>query len=64
MKRTESRCVECGLPCVAKFCPYREIPVYYCDECEDETELYEFDGRELCINCIKKLLKKVRADEE
>lgn len=64
MKRIESACRECGLPCNAKFCPYREITVYYCDECADETQLYEFDGRELCLGCIKKKLPKVGKDEE
>lgn len=59
MKRTESECVDCGLPCKGKSCPYYSVTRYYCDECGEETQLYYYDGKELCIDCIEKTLEKV-----
>lgn len=60
MKKTESDCVGCGLPCLYTACPYYEVTVFYCDDCGEECEnLYEFDDEELCIDCIEKRLKKV-----
>lgn len=59
MVRYENECVDCGLPCIGSACPYRRVPHYYCDKCKDETDIYEFDGKELCINCIEKKLDKV-----
>lgn len=59
MQRVEDDCVDCGLPCLGDSCPYRNVRHYYCDDCGDETQLYEFDGEELCIDCIEKRLKKV-----
>ena len=58
MKVTENECVGCGLPCFDS-CPYKNVTRHYCDECGEEEELYYFDGKELCIECIKKHLKKV-----
>lgn len=59
MQRVEDDCVDCGLPCLGDSCPYRNAEHLYCDECGDETQLYEFEGEELCIDCIEKRLKKV-----
>ena len=59
MKITENECVDCGLPCRYETCRYYRVTRYYCDECDDETELFYFDGKELCINCIKELLPQV-----
>jgi hypothetical protein len=56
----EDECVDCGLPCMGRTCPLRNVPHYYCDSCKDEHEtVYEFDGEELCIECIEKRLTKV-----
>ncbi len=63
MKRVESDCVDCGLPCIGKSCPHYEVTRYYCDRCCEETELYRYDGEELCIECIKELLEKVEESE-
>lgn len=52
-------CVDCGLPCIGNSCPYRNVIHYYCDNCGDENQLYYFDGKELCIECIEKKLEKV-----
>lgn len=52
-----NECVDCGLPCIGSACPYRNVKRLYCDDCKDEyDELYEFDGEELCIDCIKKAI--------
>jgi len=59
MVEYENECVDCGLPCYGDACPYRHVPRYYCDECGDEENLYEFDGQELCIKCIENRLTKV-----
>lgn len=63
MKRTENECVGCralGLHCLGSSCPNRNVVRFYCDECKEEMdELYYFDGKELCIDCIAKKLEKV-----
>ena len=59
MKRVENDCVGCELPCLGDSCQYLNVIHFYCDDCGDETQLYEFDGEELCIDCIEKRLKKV-----
>lgn len=39
-------------------CMYNhELPHLYCDECQDECEkLYEYDGQELCEDCLMKIV--------
>lgn len=59
MRRLENDCVDCGMPCIGYSCPYRNVTHFYCDDCGEEEQLYEFDGEELCIDCIEKRLKKV-----
>ena len=60
-KRYESECVECPpeMGCLGDACPKRNVLKYYCDECDAEEELFNYNGRELCIDCIKDLLQKV-----
>ena len=59
MKVKVNGCVDCGLPCML-FCPLRDDTyIYKCDECGDETQLYEWDGQELCLDCIESKLDKV-----
>lgn len=55
----EDMCVDCGLPCLGKSCPNRNVPVYYCDDCGDDAPLYYFEGEELCLDCIEKRLERV-----
>ena len=66
MKKTGNDCVGCPpeMGCLGRFCPYREVDHYYCDDCGDEAPLYEFDGEELCIECIIKRLPKVEGSED
>lgn len=59
MKETTNECVSCGLHCLGDSCPYWNVTRFYCDKCGDETQLYYYDGQELCIDCIKNQLEKV-----
>lgn len=65
MVRIENQCCDCavpGYPCIGFSCPRRHVRIYECDECKDEVdqgELFEFDGEELCIDCIKDRLDVV-----
>ena len=53
MMKIEDDCVGCGLPCIDS-CSYKNVPHYYCDKCDEEDVLYEYDGYELCSNCLLK----------
>lgn len=60
MIRLESGCVDCGLPCLHRACPNYQVVIYECDCCGDEVDnLYNFDGQELCIDCIEHKLERV-----
>ena len=60
MMYIESGCVNCDLPCLYSSCKYYEVVHYRCDECgEEDVTLYEFDGQELCIDCVAKQLQVV-----
>lgn len=59
MIRLENECVDCGLPCIGTLCIYKDVPHFYCDECGNEDDLFEFEGKELCISCIKERLTPV-----
>lgn len=53
MIKFQNECVDCGLPCLGSTCSYKRVPHYFCDECEEETTLYEFeDGVQLCKDCL------------
>lgn len=60
MTREESGCVRCGLPCIGEACPNWRVTLYICDICgEEQDELYYFDGREMCADCVLNRLDKV-----
>ena len=61
MKTIEDECVGCPLEigCLGSSCPYKDVVHYYCDNCGEETQLYYYDDKELCIDCIEKTLEKV-----
>lgn len=58
MKKIENDCVGCDLPCMPG-CVYKNMPHYYCDDCGLEKKLYNFDGEELCLDCIVDRLDEV-----
>lgn len=55
----EHECVDCGMPCSYGWCKYYGVKRYYCDDCKEEDKLYEFEGDELCADCVLKRLPKV-----
>ena len=63
MIKVENECVDCGLPCIGSSCPYMNVTRYYCDDCEDEATLYEYDGQELCAECILKRLPIIEGSD-
>ena len=59
MRKKVNSCINCEKPCML-FCPLRdESYEYYCDDCGEETKLYEFEDKELCIDCIKTYLDEI-----
>jgi hypothetical protein len=59
MRTYENECVDCGLPCRGNACPNRNVLRFYCDKCKEEAELYHYNDKELCIDCIAEQLEKV-----
>ena len=61
MKVIEHECVGCAseMGCNKNTCRYWNSAHYYCDNCGDEEQLYEFEGEQLCLNCIESRLEKV-----
>ncbi len=59
----ENECVGCksefGGHCLGSVCPNRNVPHYYCDRCGEETELYDFEGEQLCAECLLKNFTKI-----
>ena len=63
MRKIENDCVGCDLPCWGDSCPYKNVEHFYCDECGEETVLYEYEGAELCLDCIKDKLTVVEGSD-
>ena len=61
MKVKVNNCVDCDLPCMI-FCPLRDNSYeYICDECGeavDADDLYEYDGKEICKDCLLDIVPK------
>lgn len=68
MKRKSDECVECGVvPCLGAQCPNRNVIRYYCDNCDEEfyaTQLYKYEGRELCIDCLSEQFETVADSDD
>lgn len=47
MITTENLCVDCGLPCLGKNCPYKNIMVHRCDICNESAQ-YKIEDIDLC----------------
>ena len=61
MREFQHECCGCetgAYPCLGASCT-QGTTHFYCDECGEEKELYEYDGQELCADCILSTLKKV-----
>ncbi|MEE0969606.1 MAG: hypothetical protein U0M06_09570 [Clostridia bacterium] len=66
MKKIENCCCDCavpGYPCRGESCELRHVEVYYCDNCDpkcDEPldEVFEVEGKDLCLDCLKRLFEK------
>ncbi len=62
MIKYENHCCDCavpGYPCMGSFCPYINVPVYYCDSCNNDIYAeYEIDGGHYCEDCTKKYLRE------
>lgn len=58
----EDECVGCPteMGCWGSSCPNRNVPHLYCDECHDDVEdLYDYNGKELCEECVLSKFKKI-----
>ena len=60
----QNECVGCPpeMGCLGSSCLFRNVEHHYCDECECDDQLYYFDDRELCIECIKEILEEVKIE--
>lgn len=57
-----NECVGCPpeMGCLGSSCPNRHMKHYICDICKCEVEdLYDFEGEELCLDCIEDNLIKI-----
>lgn len=63
MRIVKDECLGCATPaypCLGSSCPNRNVTHYYCDRCKDEFSpeaLYQYDGEEVCGECILKDFK-------
>lgn len=60
--RYENECVGCppDMGCLGVACPNRIVPHLYCDKCKQEVDdLYDYDDKQICLDCIVKQLKKI-----
>lgn len=60
--RYENECVGCppDMGCLGVACPNRRVPHLYCDKCKNEVDdLYDYDDKQICLDCIVKQLKKI-----
>lgn len=56
MRMLENDCVGCET-CVN--CGRGDYTAYCCDECGNEDTLYDFDGYEICADCLLSRFNKV-----
>ena len=63
MIRYEDHCCDCaapGYPCMGSSCPNVNVPVCYCDCCDNDIHAeYDIDGGHYCERCAEAYLKEV-----
>lgn len=63
MVKYEDECCGCATenyPCIGSACTNRHVKHLYCDKCKDDVEeLYDFEGVQLCKECILKKFEKI-----
>lgn len=65
MVKRESGCVSCGLPCLGRACPHYEEITLVCDKCGHSVDdLYEYDGGQVCEECLINNFTKVDVENE
>lgn len=67
MRKYENECCGCATPnypCLGESCELRRVPHYYCDRCKEENTLYEYEGEELCADCLLAEFPIVEGSEE
>ena len=62
MYKIENRCVDCGLPCLGNACSYRNVRVFYCDQCGEEGADYRIEEEDYCEDCAKKYIQEAFYD--
>lgn len=64
MRKYENQCVGCPteMGCLGSSCPYRNVPVDYCDQCDGEGAEYRIDDEDYCEDCVKEYLQEVFDD--
>ena len=63
MIKYENECCGCATenyPCLGSSCPNRSVKHLYCDKCgDDREELYDYNGYELCEECLLDNFEKI-----
>ena len=63
MIKYENHCCDCavpGYPCIGSSCPYVNVPVAYCDTCNNDIYAeYNIEGEHYCKKHAKEYLKEV-----
>lgn len=61
MRKIENECCDCaasGYPCSGSSCPNLNVLHVYCDTCRSEDEeMYCYEGKDYCIECLLKELE-------
>lgn len=58
-------CVSCGLPCLFESCPNYKVKHFVCDFCkEEDVKLYDYNGYEICEDCLLKEFDVVEGSDE
>lgn len=63
MIKYENHCCDCavpGYPCIGSSCPYVNVPVYYCDICDNDTyAICDIDGTHYCQYHAQDYVKEI-----